>query len=134
MRSPPPPPNSNILRGLHVCSHFLGEGGYLCGVCLRRFPKKAREMHIFCKKSNGYQLPTSRGYILHKIGGSGDEEWAKVPLILWKGGGGAMRSDRNLDHNFDSFDKHVPPLIAFSHWFLCFGAILQFLIFDLVIA
>ena len=48
-------------------------------------------------------------------------------------GGGGVRGDRNLDNNSDSFDKHVSPLIAFSHWLLCFGAILQFLIFDPVI-
>ena len=73
------------------------------------------------------------GYIFHKIGGSGDEERAKVALIMRKWGGGGVRGDRNLDNNCDSFDKHVSPLIVFSHWLLCFGAILQFLIFDLVI-
>ena len=40
--------------------------------------------------------------------------------------GGGVRGDRNLDNN-----KHASPLMAFSHWLLCFGAILQFLIFDL---
>ena len=47
------------------------------------------------------------------------------------GGGGGVKSDRNLD-NSDSFDKHVSQLIAFSHWLLCFGAILPYFIFDLV--
>ena len=59
-----------------------------------------------------------------------------VPLILrkWGGGGGgeSLRSDRNLDNSSDSFDKHVS-LITFSHLVLCFGAILQFFDFDLVI-
>ena len=44
-----------------------------------------------------------------------------------------VRSDKNLDNNSESFDKHVSPLIECSHWLLCFGAILQFLIFDPVI-
>ena len=48
-------------------------------------------------------------------GGSGDEERAKVPLILRKVGGGGARGDRNLDNNSDSFDKNVSPLRAFSH-------------------
>ena len=73
-------------------------------------------MIFVCEKSNGYQLPRSRGYIFHKIGGSGDEERAKVPLIMRKwGGGGGVRGDINLDNNCDSFDKHVSPLIVFSH-------------------
>ena len=29
------------------------------------------------------------------------------------GGGGGGRSDRNLDNNSESFDKHVSPLIVF---------------------
>ena len=84
--------------------------------CLSRedFPRKPDNACFFVKKSNGYQLPRSRGYIFHKIGGSGDEERAKVPLILRKWGGG-VRGDRNLDNKSDSFDKHVSPLIAFSH-------------------
>ena len=56
----------------------------------------------------------------------------KVPLILRKWGGGGGRSDRNLDNNSESFDKHVSPLTVF-YWLLCFGAILPFFIFDPVI-
>ena len=29
------------------------------------------------------------------------------------GGGGGVRSDRNLDNNSESSDKHVSPLIVF---------------------
>ena len=119
MRSPPP----------RMCVPIFWGRGYLYLRCLSRedFPI----MHVFCKKSNGYQLPRSRGVQFPQDrgggGGSGDEERAKVPLILGKWVGG-VRGD-----NSDSFDKHVSPLIAFSHWLLCFGAILQFFIFDLVI-
>ena len=68
---------------------FWGEGGtFICGVCLEKISRESPIMHVFWGvKSNGYQLPRSRGYIFHKIGGSGDEERAKVPLILrkWRG-------------------------------------------------
>ena len=67
------------------------------------------------------------------MGGSGDEEWAKVPLILRKWGGGGEKVTENLDNNSESFDKHVSPLIEFSIDCCVFGAILQFLIFDPVI-
>ena len=56
----------------------------------------------------------------------------RSPWFYGSGGGGGVRSDRNLDNNSESFDKHVSPLIVF-YWLLCFGAILQFLIFDPVI-
>ena len=65
----------------------------------RRFPEKVRSCTFLCVNSNGYQLPRSRGYISHKIGGSGDEERAKVPLILRMcmegvGGGGGDGGER----------------------------------------
>ena len=53
--------------------------------------------------------------------------WSKKKISAGNRGGG-VRSDRNLDNNCDSFDKHVSPLIAFSHWLLCFGVILPFFI------
>ena len=49
-------------------------------------------------------------------------------------GGGGVKSDRNLDNNSESFDKHARLSIdRVFYWLLCFGAILQFLIFDPVI-
>ena len=57
---------------------------------------------------------------------------SKGPPDSTEVGGGGVRSDRNLDNKSESFDKHVSPLIVF-YWLLCFGAILQFLIFDPVI-
>ena len=114
---------------------FFGEGGTFAAFVSRRFSEKAREMHVFfviflTMVTNYRDL---EGEYFHKIGegggggGSGDEEREKVPLVLLKWGGGGGRSDRFLD-NSDSFDKHISPLIAFSHWMLCFGAI--FAIFD----
>ena len=54
--------------------------------------------------------------------------------ILSEVGGGGVRSDRNLDNNSESCEKHFAsrsPLIECSYnWLLCFGAILQFFIFD----
>ena len=89
MRSPPP---STTLRGSMCVPIFLGKGVPLRCLSREDFPRKPDNASFLYKKkkSNGYQLPRSRGYISHKIGGSGDEEWAKVPLILrkWGGGGG----------------------------------------------
>ena len=76
-----------------MCSHFLWGRGYtfICGGLSREdFPRKPD--NAVCLLSNygfTYQFPRSRGYIFHKIGGSGGEELrAKVPLILRKWGGG----------------------------------------------
>ena len=121
----PPPPPSNTLRGRMCVPIFSGKGVRLRRLSREDFPRKPGKCVCFVK-SNGYQLSRSRGYIFNKIGGSGDEEWAKVPLILRKWAE-RVRSDRNLDNNSESFDKHVSPLIECSHWLLWFGAILQFL-------
>ena len=98
-----------------MCVPILGEGVPLlfCGVCLENISRESPIFHVFCVCKKQW-LPISTGYIFHKIGEN--EERAKVPLILRKwGGGGGVRGDRNLDNNSDSFDKHVSPLIAFSH-------------------
>ena len=69
----PPPSLIECTKGSNVCSHFSGKGVH---VPLRRlsrelrFTEKAREMRVFYF-NNGYQLPRSRGYIFHKMGGGG---------------------------------------------------------------
>ena len=40
---------------------------------------------------------------------------SKGPPDSTEVGGGGGRSDRNLDNNSESFDKHVSPLIECSH-------------------
>ena len=124
----------NTLRGsIIMCSHLGGGGGrgtFICGVCLEKISRESPIMHVFVK-SNGYQLPRSRGYTfstsLRGVQVMRNEQ--RSPVILRGGGGGGVRGYRNLDcNNSDSFDKHVSPLIAFSHWLLCFWC--NFAIFD----
>ena len=67
MRSPPP---SNTLRGNMCVPIFLGKGvPYLRCLSREDFPRKPDNAFFVVVKSNGYQLPRSRGYIFHKIGG-----------------------------------------------------------------
>ena len=66
MKSPPP---SNTLRG-SMCVHVLGGRGiFICGVCLEKISRDSPIIHVFFLlvfvESNGYQLPRSRGYIVH---------------------------------------------------------------------
>ena len=56
----------------------------------------------------GVQFPQDRGVQVMR-----DEQ--RSPIFCGGGGGGGVRGDINLDNNSDSFDKHVSPLIAFSH-------------------
>ena len=69
---------------------FSGKGVRLRRLSREDFPRKPGKCVCFVK-SNGYQLSRSRGYIFNKIRGSGDEERAKVPLILRKWGGGGEK-------------------------------------------
>ena len=57
---------------------------------------------------------------------------SKGPPDSTEVGGGGVRSDRNLDNNTESFDKHISSLIEYV-FSLRFGAILPFLISDPVI-
>ena len=128
----PPPPHSNTLRGRMCVPIFSGKGVRLRRLSREDFPRKPGKCVCFVK-SNGYQLSRSRGYIFNKIRGFRWWGMSKGPPDSTEvGGGGGVRSDINLDNNSESFDKHVSPLIVF-YWLLCFGAILQFLIFDPVI-
>ena len=122
----PPPPHSNTLRGRMCVPIFSGKG-----VRLQRLSQEDLKCVCFVK-SNGYQLSRSRGYIFNKIRGFRWWGMSKGPPDSMEVGGGGVISYRNLDNNSESFDKHVSPLIVF-YWLLCFGAILQFLIFDPVI-
>ena len=90
-----------------MCSHILGEGGtFIFGICLEKISRESPIMRVFvCVKSNGYQLPRSRGYISHKIwGGGGGFRWwgtSKGPLILrilrkWGGGWEVTRLRQQL--------------------------------------
>ena len=46
-----------------------GRGIFICGVCLEKISRDSPIIHVFFLlvfvESNGYQLPRSRGYIVH---------------------------------------------------------------------
>ena len=125
----PPPPYSNTLRSRMCVPIFSGKGVRLRRLSREDFPRKPGKCVCFVK-SSGYQLSRSRGYIFNKIWGFrwwgmskgppdstevGGEKWQKLRQQLWI----FWQARLSIDRVF--------------YWLLCFGAILQFLIFDPVI-
>ena len=84
---------------------FSGKGVRLRRLSREDFPRKPGKCVCFVK-SSGYQLSRSRGYIFQQdMGVQVMRNEQRSPDSTEVGGG--VKSDRNLDNNSESFDKHV---------------------------
>ena len=90
---PPPPPPLECIRGLHVCSHFIGDRGMYFRRSLGNISRESPGKGVFFVIANGNQYPR-QGYIsfLEQGGGGvqvmGNEH--RHPLILWQWGAGVQ--------------------------------------------